>query len=213
MKKQKKKSLKVFSKFISICFLFSFLILFSSNLVSAGFGYDSDSTLLRIGEFRQGEAIDLIQTCSNCTFNNITKIKTPDGILLNINQQMTKDGTFYNWTLTNYTHQIGEFQVSGVGDLNGNNEVWNYYFEIKGGNLGFFIIVFVLFYGLTFYGIKIENPWVSLFGCFGLLMLGIFTSFNGIDVYKNDLTLGFSYITLAIGLGIGFEALMNITYK
>lgn len=213
MKTNKKEKLGLPSKFISICLFFSILFLFSFNFISAGFGYDSDSTILKIGEFNQGDVVELIQTCSNCTYNNITKIKLPDGTLIEIDEAMTKDETFYNYSFGNYTYLIGVYQVSGVGDLNGIDEVWNYSFEIKGGNLGFFIIAFVLFYGLTIYGIILKNEWVSLVGCFGLCILGIYTSFNGIDVYKNTLTSAISYITIAIGLGIGFESLKAITYK
>lgn len=198
------------SKFILICF---FVFLFSLNFLSAGFGYNSDSTILKLGNFQQGKSINLIQTCSNCTYNNITKIKLPDGTITDINAQMTKDGTFYNYTFSGDTSLIGEYQVNGVGDLNGNDSVWFYSFEIQGGNLGFFIIAFVLFYGLTLWGLKVKHEWIALMGCLGLCILGIYTSFNGIDIYKNDLTKIISYITLGVGLGVGFEALRELTYK
>lgn len=210
MKTDIKRKFELPSRFIFVCLLIS---LFSFNFISASFGYDSDSTPLKLGTFKQGETIDLIQTCSNCTYNNITKIKLANGTLLNVNGEMTKDGTFYNYTLSGYTDFIGEYIVNGIGDLDGEEEVWSYVFEIKGGNLGFFILVFILFYGLTLYGIKVKHEWVSLVGCFGLVMLGVYTSFNGIDLYKNDLTNVISYITLGIGLGVGFEALREITYK
>jgi len=195
------------SKFIYLCLFTLFFISFAS----AGFGYD-DGEL--IGNYNQGKEINLIQTCSNCTFNNITTIRLPDGSILNFDEKMNKDGTTYNWTLdSSHTSLIGEYTVNGIGDLSGNNKVWNYRFEIKGGNLWFFALIFVLTYGLTFYGLKIKNEWVSLIGCFGLSIFGIYTSFNGIDIYKNLMTNVVSYINIGVGLGIGFEALREITYK
>jgi hypothetical protein len=206
MKTKTKRNL-VHSKFL---YLFLFIFLFSLNFVNSSFGYNSDSTILNLGTFKQGDNINLVQTCSNCSYNNITKIKIPDGTILNINSEMEKEGTFYNYTFSN-SYLIGEYQVNGIGNLNGVEQVWNYSFKIGGGSLGLFVIMFIVFYGLSFYGIVIKNEWVSLFGCFGLLILGLYVSFNGMDLYKNNLTDGISYITIGLGLGIGFEALRKIT--
>ena len=166
-----------------------------------------------LGIFNQGQEINLIQTCGSCTFNNITSIYSPEGNNLISNMEMTKDGTIFNYTLNGYlTTSIGTYIVNGVGDLDGTNTIWNYSFEVKGGSLNFFILAFTLFFVLTFYGLRIKNEWVAVIGCFGLLILGIYTSFYGIDLYKNELTNVISYVTIAIGLGVGFEALMEITY-
>ena len=107
------------------------------------------------------------------------------------------------------TAQIGTYYFTTTGS-NGITNTDS--FEISGGNIAFFIIAFILFFGITFYGIKIKHEWVTLIGCFGLLILGIYTSFNGVDSFKNSLTDIISYVTIAIGLGVGFEALRKITY-
>lgn len=83
------------------------------------------------GTFKKGETIDLIQTCSNCTFNNITSIIFPNGTEVVFNAAMTKDGTVYNFTLSKPdTDTIGLYFVNGVGDLNGDNRVWRFDFQI-----------------------------------------------------------------------------------
>ncbi len=200
---------RIFPRFIFGFFIFLFFFSFTS-----AFGYVSDSTILDFGTFNQGERINLIQTCPNCSFNNITKIKLPDGSLLNINSAMTKSGTFYNYSLIgNFTTQIGEYRVYGVGNPNGIDDVWVYKFSVSGGNQTFFIIVFLLFFGLTFYGIKIKNPWITLIGSFGISILGVYVSFNGIGLYKNSLTETVSYIVIAMGLGLGFESVREIIYS
>jgi len=80
-----------------------------------------------IGTFEQGTDINLIQTCSSCTFNNITIIKLANGELLTINQPMTKQGTFYNYTLNStYTNSLGEYIINGIGDPSGVNTIWGY---------------------------------------------------------------------------------------
>lgn len=90
----------------------------------ASFGSD-------LGTFKIENSINLIQTCDNCTFNNISYIKLPNSTLLQFNEAMTKDSTFYNWTLSStFTDLLGEYIVNGVGDLDGDNTVWSYTFEI-----------------------------------------------------------------------------------
>jgi hypothetical protein len=82
------------------------------------------------------------------------------------------------------------------------------------GTMWLMSICFILFFALTFYGMKIKDDsglWVSLVGCFGLLILGMYTSFYGVDIYKNDLTTMISYVLIGIGLGIGFKNLMEIS--
>lgn len=165
------------------------------------------------GTYKQGQSIRLEQTCADCSSINITSIINPDGDQIVGNVEMTKDGSVFNYSLNgSLTYLIGTYRISGIGDPSGTDEIWTYPFEVKGGILGFFIVAFVLFYGLSFYGLKIRNEWITLIGCFGLTILGIYTSFNGIDLYKNDLTSVISYVTIAVGLGLGFQALREITY-
>ena len=202
------------SKFLLKCYslLFLFLFIFSLNFVSS-FGYNSDSTILNMGEFSQGKEILLIQSCGKCSNINITNIRLPDGSFLNINKPMTKNGSMYTYSLnSNYTYQIGTYQVNGIGDENGIDSVWFYELNVGGGDIIFFIIGFLLAFGITFWGLKIKHEWITLAGCFLMLILGIYTSFNGIGIYKNDFTNVISYITLLIGLGLGFETLREITY-
>ncbi|HED06274.1 MAG TPA: hypothetical protein ENI61_06295 [Ignavibacteria bacterium] len=209
MKRNKENKGVINNKSVFFISFLLFLLFFNLNFISAGFGYDS----VNYGAYIQGKQINLFQTCANCSSINITSIISPDGQILISNVNMNKSGVLFNYSLSGkHTIQIGTYKIMGVGDINGTNTIWNYVFEIRGGNIGFFVIAFLLFFGLTFYGLKIRNEWVGLIGCFGLLILGIFISFNGIDLYKNNLTQGIAYITIAIGLGIGFEAIYKITY-
>ena len=83
-----------------------------------------------LGTFKSGTDINLTQTCPDCTFNNITYINTPSSII-KLNKAMTKDGTFYNYTLlSGNTTELGQYIVNGVGDLGGTNTTWNYNFFI-----------------------------------------------------------------------------------
>lgn len=163
-------------------FLFLFINIFLFSFISASFGYNN---LQNVGTFKLGDDINLIQTCSNCTFNNITSILSPNSIEIIGNFQMTKVGSVYNFTLTpgNVT-QLGGYIVNGIGDLDGLNAVWNYNFEIttsgnpplnQGEGITLFGIIIILILTTIFFMIStiyIENlPFKIFLGSLSVLML------------------------------------------
>ena len=198
-----------------VLFSFVFLFFFSLNFVS-GYGYNSGSdNILNIGNFKQNQKVNLIQTCSNCSFNNLTTIKLPDGSLISINGLMTKDGTFYNYSFSNTT-QLGTYIVNGLGDENGVNSVWAYSFNVTSAGSGVsglpFLIFGILIFGfLILWGWRTNYPWVIVLGAFGILIVGIYTSLHGVGEYKDSITQVISYVLISLGLGFGFESLMKIT--
>ena len=187
-------------------FLLLFLGMFMFSLVSA------DS----IGTYKVETPMQITNYCQigTCTYMNLTSIEI-NGVVSNINTIMTKDGQNFNYSYTPY--ELGTYTFKTCGNPDGDYICDSDTFLVTptGDSQDFtlfFILGFLLFAILTFYGIKIENEWVSLIGCFGLLIMGIYTSINGIGNFKNDITSVFSYVITAIGLGIGFEALRKITY-
>jgi len=119
------------------------------------------------GTYKQNECINLIQTCSNCTYINITSIIAPNATKIISNAEMTKDGTIFNRTFC-LTDLSGKYIVNGVGDLDGSAEVWNYDFEITPSgftnNVGksisyglIFIFSLILLVVLLFFGIGIPS--------------------------------------------------------
>ena len=51
-----------------------------------------------LGTFQENTEVDLIQTCNNCTYCNLTSIKYPNGTNAFTNVEMTKDNTYFNYT-------------------------------------------------------------------------------------------------------------------
>ena len=107
-----------------------------------------------IGTFKQGSCATLIQTCSNCTFVNITSIAYPNSTFaVNTQTEMTKAGTSYNYTFCNIS-AIGNYIVSGYGDLDGTNEVWGFNFDVTyfgqsittSQSIVYFIMFIILFF-------------------------------------------------------------------
>ncbi len=88
------------------------------------------ATQQTLGTFKQGSCMQLVQTCGNCTYNNISFVyQTNNAILYNISDKMTKVGTFYNHTFCN-TSLVGEYVVNGVGNPNGEITSWVYDFAV-----------------------------------------------------------------------------------
>lgn len=92
----------------------------------------AQQTLGGIDGFAPGTAVELTQTCSNCTFVNITHVMLASEQDETINQEMTKDGTFYNYSLnSSLTTSVGEYVVHWVADPDGVTTSGNYNFYIR----------------------------------------------------------------------------------
>ena len=64
-----------------------------------------------LGTFEKETDIELIQTCNNCTYCNISSVKYPNGTVIFANEEMTRDKTYYNFTLnSSYTKDIGTYK-------------------------------------------------------------------------------------------------------
>lgn len=103
-------------------YLYLFLFLILLPLVSA--------QQQELGVFKEGTCVSLIQTCSNCTYVNVTSVLHPDKKTITVvDSLMTKTGSFYNSTFCNTT-QLGEYIVSGIGNPDAIPEVWSYTFIV-----------------------------------------------------------------------------------
>lgn len=103
--------------------LYMVIGMFLISLISA--------SISNLGSFEQETCVELKQTCSDCTFNNITKVAFPNSSVALSEVQMTKFGTYYNHSFCS-TITLGEYIVNGIGDIGGTNTVWTYTFDITG---------------------------------------------------------------------------------
>lgn len=71
-----------------------------------------------LGTFERDVCVDLKQTCSNCTFVNISSVAYPNSTKAITNVEMDKDGTDYIFKFCN-TSVSGEYLVNTVGDVDG----------------------------------------------------------------------------------------------
>jgi len=184
-------------KKLSVLFLFLILI----SLVSAG-------DLLQ--SIKQTRTIDLIQTCSDCTFVELTSITYPNGTKLQMNVNMTQIGEDYSYPFGNTT-QLGIYKYNTCGDLlspASNTRVLTcetISFEVTpsgwsgGANVAFFIFIIVAIYSINLLGFFGKNIPMTILGGMALMFLGIYMIQQGIVIYRDNLTNYFSYITIAWG--------------
>jgi hypothetical protein len=107
----------------------------------------SSASVSTLGIFKQGECINLIQTCSSCTYNNITSILSPNSTIIPIDSSMIQSRTTFDYVFCNTT-ESGTYQVNGIGDLNGVDTIWNYNFVVTSTGKQFVqsdVLVYIFF--------------------------------------------------------------------
>ena len=173
-------------------------MLFSVNFAAAAI---SD-----FGEYKQYQAINLIQICSDCTWVNISSVLYPNSTIAASNIEMTQDGYTFNYTLpSSKTSALGMYTVTGVGDESGIPTDWSYIFEVTSlGNADqtsylFYIIMFALALIILIIGISIKNVPLTILGGFAVTFIGLYSLNNGIAGYRNLVTQWVSIIIMAFG--------------
>ena len=122
-------------------FIFLVLGLFLISFISAD---------VSIGTIRQGSSIQLTQTCSNCTYVNLTSVLNPTNNYILLGQySMTKNGSNFNYTFVNTTLQ-GNYVYTTCGDLNGINTCQSVNFEVTNSGKEFSTATSIIQFALLF---------------------------------------------------------------
>lgn len=124
------------------------------------------ATTGNLGTFKQNECINLLQTCADCTYNNITSVTIGQYStkLLGLTS-MERSGTIFNYTFCD-TLVPGIYTVDGYGNPAGTKTIWNYKFEVTATGQDstvsksityvlLFIFSIIIFGGLVYMGIGI----------------------------------------------------------
>ena len=108
-----------------------------------------------LGNIKQGDCIDLFQSCPSCSYVNLTSMKYPNGSINFVNLEMTKSDINYNYTFCS-TNTTGEYFYTVKGDKDGTETIETINFEVtpngKENPSGIVIVIFSLvFLGLLFF--------------------------------------------------------------
>ena len=153
--------------------------------------------------------------CSGSAVCNLT-VLNPDGTVFIDDIAMANQGNYFNYTFPK-THTLGYYYYTQTCNDGGLMGVDDGYIQITPTGdtniLGFFIIIFLLAFGVLIWGIVEKNATRGILGTFALAILGLYVLFYGIDIYKNYLTNAFAIITLGIagfyGTTIALDYLEN----
>ena len=156
-----------------------------------------------LGTFKQHDCVNLLQTCSNCTYSNISSVSYPDSSQAMGEQEMTKVGTIYNKTLCS-TSIVGTYLVNGYADLDGEKTVWSYTFIVtpSGGpesNTIIFIIFILVSLGLLIFAFLTQNQIFALLSGFAFLGTGMYAMIYGFGDVTSLYTRILAYILLGFG--------------
>jgi hypothetical protein len=187
-----------------------FLLVFVSLLL---IGFVS-AEVQSLGTFKQNQCVNVIQTCSNCTYANISSIVAPDSTEVLGLSSMTKVGTKYNKTFCS-TSSIGTYIVNGYADVDGVNTVWAYDFEVTPsgytGTLGFSFILLGILGGLIVLGFAIKEGWFVVIGGMGFMVFGLYSIINGIAGFKDTfMTWTVSLLILGIGAYLSIKSAIEL---
>jgi len=183
------------------------LVVCFALILLASFNY-SQASNSELGPFKQNTCASIIQTCSNCTYVNISSVSYPDSLQALGESSMQKNGTFYNLTFCD-TSNLGVYQVNGHGDLDGADQVWSYTFSITpaGGaenNTIIFIILASLSIILLILAFVFENYAFSIISGFAWMGTGVYGMIYGFGNITNAYT---GIISIVV---IGFGAIITI---
>jgi len=101
-----------------------FLLVLTLSNVSAALGNDGES----LGYFKQDSCINIIQTCENCSYLNITSITFPNSTIAvsDVSMSSSANGVEYNYSFCS-TNILGQYKVnfkSDEGAVTTNANVW-----------------------------------------------------------------------------------------
>ena len=143
------------------------------SLVFTLFLIQTTSALL--GTYQEKTTIDLIQTCDNCTYCNLTSIKYPNGTNILTNVEMTRDGTYFNYLLDGgnittvgtytYYYDCGNVVESRTGGIDFEVTITGDETPVGSSYIlgAIFIIVFGIGWFFLFLSIQMDEPGPKIF--------------------------------------------------
>ncbi len=166
------------------------------------------------GTFKRYECVGLIQTCSNCTYINISNIIYPDSSVALSENVMTKFDTNYNHTFCN-TSKLGEYIINGFGNPDGEKTAWNYNLfitetgieDISILNNPLLIILIAMALIFLIIGIKTGTVWLGFMSATMFLLGGIYMTIYGLNNITNMYTQGIGITIIGVGIVILFVSI------
>jgi hypothetical protein len=168
------------------------------------------ATTPSLSEQKPNTCIDLPQTCSNCSFINITTVQYPNGSIINLNKAMTKitsSSYKYNFCLNN---QLGSYFVNTYSD----DAIVNAQYEVPVTSSMFFVILILTLAIIFFIATLIvdEEFFVYISGVL-FIVSGIYILINGFSNMSDMYTRAIAYVCLGLGFIFTIGAYVYNSYS
>lgn len=155
-------------------------------------------------QFKKGECVNLVQTCNNCTYVNVTKVLYPNSTIAVSSLAMTKEGTFYSVQFCN-TNETGTYIYNTLGDPDGILVTQPVSFEVTTtgtastiqNSIFYFglVLIMIFFIGLAIFTFARFDNLLNRIGMLGVIYLLIIAiSFIGWQM-STDFLSSYSFIT------------------
>ncbi len=161
--------------------------------------------------FKENTDIDLKIVCINAGFCsataqcNVSVFDPNENVILDgIEATQSASLAFYNITIIgNLSSPSGEWRVGGFCKDGSVTELVDFTFLVTPSGIdnlfNFYTIIMLLSAVVIFFGFWIKDPWVVIFGTFGLYFVGLFILLFGIVGIK-DTTTTFAIAIIILGI-------------
>lgn len=175
-------------KYLTVIFI---TLLFILNLVSA------------VDIVRKDSCTNIIQTCGNCTFSNVTSILYPNGSIQLSQLVMTKTGTVYNLTFCK-TQTTGNYIITGSYNPTGLTSTWTTNFLVNSQGK-----IYSTTDGLVYLGIIAILISIFLLGLYGSLAIPYE---NNRSVDGNFISINYKKYIKMFAITMTYLSFVAITY-
>jgi len=173
------------------------LMLLGIFLIGNVFALSCDGT--QLGTFKQGETINLRQTCDTCTYVTLGSVTFPNSTITSFNVNMTKSGVDFSYQYL--TGTSGVYYYTVYGDKGGTVLAETFCFGV-GDQFGYWFIIIGTVLAVIFLFFSIVTPeefFVYISGLF-FLIEGIYIMINGFSLVNDANTRMFAFIYLGMGI-------------
>lgn len=184
-------------------FLLLILFIFSFSFVHAG---ELDEIFL--DTFKQNQCVNLLQTCDNCSYVNLTFVQYPNSNYSLLGEySMTKNGTTYTYNYCQ-TSELGDYKYGTKGDLDGiiTTQPIRFTITTTGNSKINTIPIYLLIGGYILLVLGVyKREYIIGFSSGTLLIFGgVYLLIYGLGLFNNLYTQSLAYISLFLGLIISF---------
>ena len=159
----------------------------------------------------EGKSFEFIQTCNDAIYITLSTLQFPNRSVVSINTNITTiDRGAFKFNYTNLVN--GRYDLTVISD--GCSKTFATFFEVtpsgKTNNLGFYILIYAIVFGITIFGFAIRNEWIAILGGMGLIFLGVYTMNTGIVIFRDDATKIISYVVIGLGAIVSIVTSLQI---